>query len=280
MEAVNFDLKMFSRSESVVCTKSRAYDALFPHSHNFWELAMVVSGNGIHRLGVKKYNLTRQDGYFIVDGSSHSVTPIEGKDSLEIINIIFNRSFIEEISTKFLHNECFHFDTYLEQLFLRAYWEYENKRQGYTEIIRLIVLQILQYVMRDQMQFSEVERKNVSRILRREEIVNLVVQYIEQHYREDIRVEEIAQSLGVGVSTMQKIFKDEKQTTVKKTINKKKMSEACRLLIDTDYSVQSISEIVGINDLKNFYRIFRATTGQTPNEYRTTNCRMERSDDK
>ena len=264
-----FDLKMFSKTESVVCTKSRAYDALLPHSHNFIELSMVVSGKGIHELGKEKYEIFKLEGYLIVDATEHNVAPIADEEGLEIINIIFDQSFIGEDRFLILENQKFSGNEYIKGLFIKAYEEFERKEFGYLEIIRFILLQILYFFQRSVI-ISErsMQETRVKRILRKEEIVGLVVDYIQQHYKEDIKVEEIAKHLGIGLSTMQKIFKNEKDTTVKKTIIKQKITVACKLLIESDYSVQIIGEKVGVNDLKNFYKSFREITGMTPNEYR------------
>ena len=121
-----FDLKMFSKTESVVCTKSRAYDALLPHSHNFIELSMVVSGKGIHELGKEKYEIFKLEGYLIVDATEHNVAPIADEEGLEIINIIFDQSFIGEYRFLILENQKFSGNEYIKGLFIKAYEEFNK----------------------------------------------------------------------------------------------------------------------------------------------------------
>lgn len=54
-------------------------------------------------------------------------------------------------------------------------------------------------------------------------------------------------------------------------INRKRIEAACRLLSETQLSVQEISEKVGFSDKSHFYRMFSKFMGGTPAEYRENN---------
>lgn len=271
-----FDLKMFSNSECIVCTKSLAYDALLKHSHNFYELTFVVSGKGIHTIGEKSTKIEKGALYFIANDDEHSVSPIAGDENLSMINIIFAKDCIHYFD--FIMSENYFVDTvpeteYIEKLFLKAYSEYKKKQYGYMEILKNIVEQILmhinrwktegQYTLEQNKAIKENEKK-----LREDEVIDYATKYIKENFKKNITVNEIAAEIGCGISTIQKVFKKNKNTTLKKAIIKLRITNACWLLQNTEQTIQEISESIGFNDLKNFYTTFKNIMGITPNEYR------------
>ena len=68
------------------------------------------------------------------------------------------------------------------------------------------------------------------------------------------------------------IFRDcserERDTSIKEYLIKYRIEQSCKYLINTDYSVAVVSEMVGFNDIKYFYMKFKEIVGMTPIQYK------------
>ena len=94
------------------------------------------------------------------------------------------------------------------------------------------------------------------------------VEYIHANYNTCITVNEVAHEVGLSRGYLQKLFKEQRNTTIIEYLIHYRMEQSCKLLIETDYSVAAIAAKVGFNDLKHFYTIFKRVFHTTPSEYR------------
>ncbi len=98
--------------------------------------------------------------------------------------------------------------------------------------------------------------------------VKMSIQYIEQHYQEDITVNDLAYMYAISPNYFSTVFKKETNKTVVKYITEVRVKNACKLLLDTKASVVDISNKVGYQDTQYFFRVFKKITGKTPLEFR------------
>lgn len=92
--------------------------------------------------------------------------------------------------------------------------------------------------------------------------------YLQDHYNEAVRLEDVAEKLGFNSAYFSTLFKKETGKTFSEYLIKLRISRARNLLTDTSDPVADISEQVGYTDLKYFSKIFKRETGLTPSEYR------------
>lgn len=98
--------------------------------------------------------------------------------------------------------------------------------------------------------------------------MKLSIKYLEQHYQEEISVNDLASKFGMNTSYFSTLFKKETGTTVVKYLTDIRINYACRLLKDTNNSVVDIARSVGFEDSQYFFRVFKKVKGVTPLEYR------------
>lgn len=96
-----------------------------------------------------------------------------------------------------------------------------------------------------------------------------VVQYIHDHYHEELSIEQFAGSLNMSVSHFSRTFKEEIGEKYVEYITKYRLATAKRLLIETDMKIEEIAERVGYLGSNAFIRIFRKYEGITPGKYRS-----------
>lgn len=95
-----------------------------------------------------------------------------------------------------------------------------------------------------------------------------VIQYIDQHYKEPIRLHDIAAYADVNAYYLSHFFKNDVGFSPMQYVILRRIGEAQNLLINTDMSITRIAVSVGYNNSNYFQNVFRKTFGMTPGEYR------------
>ena len=100
------------------------------------------------------------------------------------------------------------------------------------------------------------------------EQILMAKRYIEEHYMENITLEDLGAYLGFNPSYFSTLFKKETGTSFVEYLVKVRMEKTKELLRETDLTIQDICFMVGYNDVRYFRKLFTRTTGLSPKEYR------------
>ena len=84
----------------------------------------------------------------------------------------------------------------------------------------------------------------------------------------NLSLTECADILGVHQTYIWKVLKMERGKSFSDYIEEYKLSEAKRLLLESDLTVAEISEQLGYTNAQNFIRFFSKSTGVTPGKFR------------
>ena len=106
--------------------------------------------------------------------------------------------------------------------------------------------------------------------LSKEDIAGLrdVMSYIADHYTFDIPLERLASIACMSTSKLKTCFKRHTGCTVTEYIQGRRMSHAEHLLIDTDFTMGQIAQMIGYSTSSRFAELFKKSTGILPIEYR------------
>ena len=147
-------------------------------------------------------------------------------------------------------------------LFKEMIHELQTCRTGFEELLEMYLRQIFLLVQR-----SWEERKpTVSSYLQEE--IDYARKYFNEHYNEDISIEEYVQSRGMSVSWFLRNFKQMTMKSPMQYILTIRINNAVSLLETTDYNVTEISTIIGYDNPLYFSRIFKKQKGVSPSDYR------------
>ena len=102
----------------------------------------------------------------------------------------------------------------------------------------------------------------------RNDILYPLTEYIAQNYMKTITVRDMADRMNMSESNLHAVFKKILGTSPIKYLNHYRLSVASEYLINSSESIQSIAEAVGIPDQFYFSKIFKATYGSLPQQYR------------
>lgn len=98
--------------------------------------------------------------------------------------------------------------------------------------------------------------------------INRAKDYLWYFQHIHITVSSLAEYLGIDRSYLTFLFKKHLGVTPKEYITKLKMDQACRYLMDTEYSISQIANALGYEDLFVFSRAFKKIKGVSPSVYR------------
>lgn len=98
--------------------------------------------------------------------------------------------------------------------------------------------------------------------------MDLTLRYIVANLGGEIRMSPLARQAGLSDSAFSKLVVRAGNLTFTELVRQLRLSQACRLLQQSDATVASISHEVGYTNLSNFNRQFRREYGVTPKEFR------------
>jgi AraC-like DNA-binding protein len=99
-------------------------------------------------------------------------------------------------------------------------------------------------------------------------IVKSALRFLEENYMQDIRVEDVADSVHISYSQLAKLFKMHTGETVNRNLSRIRLSRAQKLLVCSDKSMAQIAQEVGIESEHYFCTLFRQSCGVSPGAYR------------
>lgn len=107
-------------------------------------------------------------------------------------------------------------------------------------------------------------------------LVSRSLDYISDHYREQIKVGDIAKRLHLSETHFRRVFTQYMGVSPLEYINMVRIRSACEYLIKTDDSIAAIAEKCGYYTSSTFNRNFHKTVGMTPEEWRKKPENFER----
>lgn len=245
-------------------------------AHFEYEMILVTGGKVSVTINHKTYSLRRKSLLFISRLERHEFTLEEGpytryvatmsgdlimsniKDT-ELISIFIQRPqhFCPVIH---LNEEAYDM---LLPLFVRMANEYTHQPPFYISRSASLVVAILIDLFRTHPEaFPNRSYNNMS-------IAVLNAQrYINDHFHQKVNLQEIADQNYINRHTLSLAFKDIVGISFKEYLILFRITEAKKLLITTNLSIEEIADQVGYTNVNNFIRIFKSKESITPNKYR------------
>jgi AraC-like DNA-binding protein/ligand-binding sensor protein len=92
--------------------------------------------------------------------------------------------------------------------------------------------------------------------------------FIWKNYTRKVSLDEIAAASGLSAPYFSTIFREEMGEYLSTHLNRLRVEKACIMLIETNASLNNISESCGFEDQSWFSKIFKSYTGYSPGKYR------------
>ncbi len=252
------------------------------HWHEYLEIALCLEGNGRFQFG-RRVHAAEPGDIFLVDNSHPHVALPEAGGSLRLLLVLFRpelvagpgcRAFdsgylapfrsVDERAPQRIPRAtrlAAELRPILHELAEVAARHDPDDRHLLDAILRLV----LGVLVRNQ-PTGEVEGGRTD-AARREQI-RPVLAYVEEHCRERVTLDDVAEVVHLSPSRVRHVFRDVSGVGFKEYATRVRLAEAKRLLLATDLSVAEVAHSVGYTNVHQFYTVFHRYCSLQPAEYR------------
>lgn len=251
------------------------------HKHKELEINFVEGGAGLMRIvGDSVEAIGDSDLAIVGGGLEHQWAEPQGfvEHEMHEVTIHFSRSLLGE---ELLANQYFKQINLLLQRSQRGIcfspttiarvkpklWQMANMEPGFSRFI--LLLEVLHELSEtDEYCLLASEEFSHSAIPSDNQRIRLVLEYINKHFREDIRLQDLADLVCMTPTSFSRFFNLRTHMSVSDYIIECRLGYATRRLIDSVQTVLEICYDSGFNNVSNFNRIFKKRKGYTPTEFR------------
>lgn len=247
------------------------------HRHGNFEIAMVTSGGGVYQTATGIYPIEKGDVFVFPSNEPHWILEIfDG--GLEIINLHFNDVFFQEgcgiaqlypnlffsHSQQFCSRICAGESASLCGLLKTIAGELEAGKpesksciQSCLNLVFISLVRLHGYYFPDEGTHMALERIRGS------------LQFIDEHYAEEITLDQIAAASGLSPNYFTSLFRKCFHVKLWDHVLSKRVDKAKRLLsAESEMTVLNVALSCGFHNTANFNRIFLRFTGLTPSQFR------------
>jgi two-component system, response regulator YesN len=104
--------------------------------------------------------------------------------------------------------------------------------------------------------------------LKHPQVILKAVDFLQKNFQKKITLEEVSAYVNHSPSYFSTIFKSELKVSFNAYLNHLRIEQAKKLLLENEFTIVEISELVGYEDQSYFSRVFKKNTGTTPGKYR------------
>lgn len=263
-----------------ICTIPLDFRSVKTHWHDEIEIIVIKKGEGIVCVDLRQYTVKSGDIILVCPGQLHS---IEQKADLvmEYENILFKPSLMKSSGDDLCN------DNYIQNIFgartesnpiISIGSECHSKISPLIESIdslcdtRLLGYQLavkgylfqIAYVLLSEGCDDRKELTGKKSL----EKVKAILSYIEENYRNNITIEEIAGHCYYSKSYFMKFFKENMGMGFIRYLNDYRLEIAAKQLLESNGNILEIAINTGFENLSYFNRSFKKKYGITPGKYR------------
>ena len=284
MKVANNEIGIVSSTLSCEKIFSEKQAFLKLESNDIFEIALVVSGSGIHRVLDKDIPSKKGDIFVIPPHTPHGYFIEKENDNFEIRRLWGDLEdwFSGDCANHSSHRYCygiFRENSTLGYAVLNAtvfddicyLWniiecETEMRKEEYKEAIRGVLSYFLITISRymnssvKNLSFASCEEWNI--------VSNAIKIIREDYFDPSLTKEKIAERLYVSKSHLGRIFTKITGKYFSDYLRDVRMNNVCQLLEKSDANINDIARKCGFINIPSFYKKFEAKMNMTPNEYR------------
>lgn len=265
----------------------KTMEGLSEHSHDFYELNVIIKGQGTHRVGEKTFVIKKGMAFLIPPFVRHSYT-FENNDFV-IFHILFHNMFFDKYHSLLKNivgfNLLFEIEPYvrlhanstnfllslvaddfaaLAPSFKRLVM-LENKTSANTqrekEFLTLYIISVICDNMKNFMMVNKETDASLFYILK-------AAEYIQNNYAEKITLTKLCREANMSKTSFLQHFKNNYNCTPSEYLNDYRINQSKIMLRETDKNVATIAQNCGFFDSSHFIRCFSKKVSVSPAKYR------------
>ncbi len=250
------------------------------HCHKEFELNFVENAAGLKRIVGDSVETTSEYDLVLITGSDLEHCWEQGdcrSPDIREVTIQFSSHFfdslintnqfdrVKEMLNRAKNGLCFPLSAIMK---VYALIDALSEKQGFHAVISFLTL------LYELSFFTEKARTLSSSSFAKIEVqansrrVQKVQHYINAHYQEEIRLNDLAEMVGMTDVAFSRFFKLRTGKSLSDYIIDIRLGYATRLLVDSTMTIAEICYECGFNNLSNFNRIFKKKKNCSPKEFR------------
>ena len=270
------------------CKGTRTRDEENYHSHDFIEMAFILSGSGKYRIEDRCYDISEGDILILNPGQRHqSLCTVPGNPLTEFFvgfcdvrfpgfpeNYLPLSQTAGDFGTLSAEDSpVLHTSGELRQKLFRLCTsmtaENDVSRSGRYVMLKSYLMQMLILLLREQSEPIRVKSGCSFESVNKKYVVEQMVNYLEEHYAEKISLDRIAENMYLSPFYISRIFKSETGDTPIRHLINIRLERAKELLESGwDGSIQEVAAAVGYDDVCHFSKLFKKRYGKSPSGMR------------
>ena len=246
------------------------------HSHNYYEILYICSGNIQYLVRSERYRIQKGDVLIIPPGVSHQPLLQEGRTEIYKRYVLWlSTDFIKGIAPLFPDND-FLCPTLLRTAgtrwssisnkFYAGIKETEQKDAGWQASVYGNTMELITMLYRAVLDKDLVPLKSEI-----PELLDNILVYIEEHLAENITLDDTGKRFFVSRSTISNIFRKEIGISFYRYVTQRRLVAAKNYILE-GLSMENIAENVGFSDYSSFYRAFKQEYGISPRQFKEQQC--------
>lgn len=187
------------------------------------------------------------------------------KSALDEFGVFCKKTLMKESEVKiFMTHHLYQLKATLEE-------QYEEKKNQFPDYELLMDHIRSSTALGQLLSFIQIYCNKISSIIALSGSNNVIKRlnaYLEKNYSKDIKLETLAKIFNYNSAYLGKIFKKEMGESFNNVLDKIRIENAKKLLIETDLKVYQVSERVGYSNIDYFYSKFKRYVGISPKEFK------------
>ena len=236
------------------------------HYHEEYELYYMMDGSTTYFIGNEFYGIEKGNFVFIPRGIPHN-TDSQNCHNNERFLLSFSEDIFDKRTRPLLEQLMNHRVLYvpethlpqLEEIMFKLEAEYAQSDQSL--LLDIYILELLALLLR-----YRCDKK--AQIQESDKIVYTISDYIRNHFEQDISLEELCRRFAISEGYLSRKFKAVSGIGLNQFITYVRISNAEKLLAETDLSVTEIAKRCGFNGSNYFTSVFKKIKGMTPLMYK------------
>lgn len=243
------------------------------HTHEFPEIGIILSGQGLYHLNDEYVPVSEGDVLFFNPGIGHeSVIRAPEDCRMEFFvgfsDVAFNGMRRNHIELKDGGN-ILHTKGRTRRAIFRICEEMEKeniaRRPGRYFMLKSYLVQLLLIIVREQLEQVEPLEGREFEYGGKKETAEQIADYLDEHYAEKISLDQIAENMYLSPFYISKIFKSEIGESPIHYLIRIRLEKARELLEKKpELSISDVAERVGYEDVYHFSKLFKKTYGVSP----------------
>ncbi len=235
-----------------------------PQYNNSYVITIVRSGKGTLEARGELYKLSKNDA-FITYPNELSILTADNSDPWELCFFSFNGKIADNLIQRTVFKDNVISVPLRDNSLSNDILEATNFMNSHSYSEFQTYKYLFEFISHFDLHKSILLNKSESN---EQKYVTEIKKYIQSNYIQPIKIADIADKLNINRSHLYRIFKNEMGMGVEDYIINIRINHAKVLLESTEFSVTTISNLVGYKNYTTFFKRFKQTVGITPLEYR------------